>query len=47
MNVLIFFLGLLVGAAITVMATTVWLERNQAAHFDQMLDQLKSLGPRA
>lgn len=46
MNGLFFLLGLLAGAAITVMVADVWLTRSQTAHFEQMLAQIKSLGPR-
>lgn len=47
MNALFFFLGVLAGAGMAVMVSDIWLERSQAAHFEQMLDQIKSLGPRA
>lgn len=47
MNSLFFFLGVLAGAALSVVVADLWLERSQAAHFERMLDQIKSLGPRA
>lgn len=47
MNVVFFFLGVVAGAILTVVAACIWLERNQAEHFDRMLDQIRSLGPRA
>lgn len=46
MMVFAFFAGVLVGAGVTVAAAAAWHERDQAAHFDRMLDQIKSLGPR-
>lgn len=46
MMVFAFFGGVLAGAGLTVAAAAAWHERNQAAHFDRMLDQIKSLGPR-
>ncbi|UQY89240.1 hypothetical protein LQE85_08600 [Stenotrophomonas rhizophila] len=47
MIVLAFFGGVLAGASLTVAAAAVWHERDQAAHFDRILEQIKSLGPRA
>jgi hypothetical protein len=47
MNVVAFLLGVLVGAAAAVAVAAAWIERNQAAHFDRMLDQIRSLGPHA
>lgn len=47
MIVLAFFGGVLAGASLTVAAAAAWHERDQAAHFDRILDQIKSLGPRA
>ena len=41
-----FFGGVLVGAGLTVAAAAAWHERDQSAHFDRMLEQIKSLGPR-
>lgn len=46
MIVFAFFAGVLVGAGLTVAAAAAWHERDQAAHFDRMLDQIKSPGPR-
>lgn len=47
MNVVAFLLGVAIVAAIAVAAAAAWLERNQAAHFERILEQIKSLGPRA
>ncbi len=47
MNAYAFLGGVLIGAATAVAAAVAWIERNQAAHFDRMLEQIKSLGPRA
>lgn len=46
MIVFAFFGGVFVGAGLTVAEAAAWHERNQAAHFDRMLEQIKSLGPR-
>jgi hypothetical protein len=45
MNAFAFLLGVLVGAATAVAAAAEWIERDQAAHFDRMLEQIRSLGP--
>ncbi|WP_312328364.1 hypothetical protein [Stenotrophomonas sp.] len=45
MNAVAFLLGVLVGAATAVAAAAAWIERKQAAHFERMLEQVKSLGP--
>lgn len=47
MNAVAFLMGVAIGASIAVAAAAAWVERNQAAHFDRMLEQIKSLGPRA
>ncbi|WP_367345709.1 hypothetical protein [Stenotrophomonas bentonitica] len=47
MNAVAFLLGVAIGAALAVAAAAAWIERNQAAHFERMLEQIKSLGPRA
>lgn len=47
MNAVAFLLGVAIGAAITVAVAAAWVERNQAAHFDRMLDQIRSLGSNA
>ncbi|WP_210132364.1 hypothetical protein [Stenotrophomonas rhizophila] len=46
MNAFAFLMGVLLGSATTVCVAAAWLERNQAAHFDRMLEQIRSLGPR-
>lgn len=45
MNVVAFLMGVLPGAATAVAVAAAWIERNQGAHFDRMLEQIKSLGP--
>lgn len=44
MNAFAFLMGVLIGAATAVAAAAAWVERNQAAHFDRMLEQIRSLG---
>lgn len=46
MMVFAFFAGVLVGSGLTVAAAAAWHERDQAAHFDRMLEQIRSLGSR-
>jgi len=47
MSVFVFFLGVLIGVGVTVAVAACWMERHQAAHFEQLLNQIKSLGPSA
>ncbi len=47
MSVVTFFLGFLAGATAATVVAGTWLARAQAAHFAQILAQIKSLGPRA
>lgn len=46
MSALFFLLGLLVGSVLSVAVAVIWHGRCHAAHFQQMLDQIRSLGPR-
>lgn len=46
MNAVAFLMGVLLGAATAVTVAAAWIERNQAAHFDRMLEQIRSLGSR-
>lgn len=45
MIVVTFFLGFLAGATAATVVACTWLARCQAAHFAQLLKQIKSLGP--
>jgi len=47
MSVVCFFGGFLAGATAAVVVAACWMERDQAAHFDRILEQIRSLGPGA
>jgi hypothetical protein len=47
MSAVTFFLGFLAGATAATAVAGTWLARAQAAHFAQMLAQIKALGPHA
>lgn len=47
MSVVTFFLGFLAGATLAAVVATTWLGRCQTEHFARMLEQIRSLDPRA
>lgn len=46
MSAVFFLLGFVIGSVLSVAVAIVWHGRCHAAHFQKMLDQVKSLGPR-
>lgn len=44
MNLASFLMGVLAGGGIAAIVTTLWLEFFNAAHFEQLLQQIRSQG---
>lgn len=46
MSAVVFLAGFVIGSVLSVAVAVVWHGRCHTAHFQQLLDQVKSLGPR-